>query len=100
MSEDSPLNRIVPFPVHYKKLNKGKKKGPYIWGMAHISGENRWIEMDPATLEAGNGHEHLGTLIHETIHLILPFLSEDAVLEVEAALAVQLWANGYRRGAE
>lgn len=41
--------------------------------------------------------EKLDTLVHELIHHVFPFLSEEAVLRSASVIAEQLWKQGYRR---
>lgn len=88
------MPRDKPYPVKYTNLKKHRA-----FGMAHFKPRAK-IEIEKDLLESGRGRLLLGTLIHETIHLECPWLEEDAVLQIEDAIAMQLWAAGYRRVVE
>lgn len=51
------------------------------------------IHIDPRQTE----REFLGTLVHEAAHIACPYLSEEAVVKIEATIAGVLWGQGYRR---
>ena len=68
-----------------------------ILGQAHKDEKPKWIELCSSLREDGRGHEHLATIVHETIHIAAPFLTEETVLELEKRIAAQLWGMGYRK---
>lgn len=82
-----------PYKVVVKKLGKDEQ-GYKLHGLAiyrHGRKPAR-IEIDETVV----GQDKLETLIHETVHLEAPYLEEEAVTDIGEAVAVQLWAHGYR----
>ena len=82
-----------PFRVVVKRLPKDEK-GYQLHGLAYYR-DGRTpprIELD----ERLAGALKLETLIHETVHLVAPYLDESAVTDIGEAIATQLWAFGYR----
>jgi hypothetical protein len=69
-----------------------RKLGRYkAWGMAHP--DTGIIEIDQRAV----GRKFLETLIHESHHLLQPYLCEDAVTTISAELARVLWEQGFRK---
>jgi len=54
---------------------------------------DKLIEIDPRQ-DAPN---YMDTLVHETIHIVRPELSEEAVLELANKVSTVLWDQGYRK---
>jgi hypothetical protein len=72
--------------VVIKKLGRQRK-----WGEAdHSTGI---IYIDPRA----TGIKHLEMILHESIHIIQPYLHEEAVIDVGAELTRVLWEQGYRK---
>lgn len=55
--------------------------------------ENGLIEIDPRQ----NSFDYLDTVIHETLHVLFPELSESKVISNSKKLAKVLWKLHYRR---
>lgn len=72
-------------PITYRKLGKEKA-----FGMAHSEGV---IEID----ERLKGKKQLEIIIHESIHILFPRLSENKTIEQSIILTNTLWKQGYRR---
>jgi hypothetical protein len=53
----------------------------------------RYVEIDPRQ----EAQERLDTLIHETLHVLLPFRSEPFIEKAAATLTRVLWKQRYRR---
>lgn len=74
------------------QVRERKFPGKRIWGEADK--EARVIEIDPRLSEP----QRLDTLIHEALHVTLPFLEEEAVDTAATEVANVLWRDGWRRG--
>jgi len=76
-------NRIK---VVYKNLTRQK-----VWGLAYM-GDN-YMEIDNSL----KNKRKLSTLVHESVHLAIPSLSESQVRKVERVVSNLLWQENYRR---
>lgn len=72
--------------VKYSKL--GRKK---CWGLAYQ--DTNEIELDTRL----KGQKHLEILLHETMHLLLPDLTEEEIIDKSITLTKILWNEDYRR---
>lgn len=72
--------------VVIKKLGRSK-----VWGQAFH--ETGIIEIDPRCV----GRKHLEIITHEATHIIMPYLTEEAVSKYAAELTRVLWEQGYRK---
>lgn len=72
--------------VIYKKLGHRK-------AMGLVEPGSDVIYVDPKVKD----QDLLGTLIHEGTHILQPYLTEEAVIEIEEELSKMLWAEGYRK---
>ena len=73
-----------------KKLGRSQACGVAMCG-------DRTMVLDPRTRKHGGPKGYLGTVIHETIHLLDPHLSEEEVVRREDTIAQVLWKEGYRK---
>jgi hypothetical protein len=71
--------------VVYKKLGREK-----IWGQA-----DDYIEIDPRLI--GTGIKHLEVLVHESLHVCFPDMSEQAIESAGVRISKTLWSEHYRR---
>lgn len=72
--------------VVYSDLTKHE-----VWGLAHF---------DKNIVELHNmlkGKKHLEILIHETLHLVNPFHTEEKIVEDAIVITNILWNQQYRR---
>lgn len=69
----------------YKKLGREK-----IWGQA-----DDYIEIDPRLI--GTGVKHLEVLVHESLHVCFPDISEEAIEKAGVRISKTLWSEHYRR---
>lgn len=74
-----------------KKLGRNKVGKYPIVGLAHF--DTNHIEIDPRQ----GSKDFFGTLIHEQLHLIFPYLNEDEILRAEKKLCNLLWKQNYRK---
>lgn len=74
-----------------RKVRYRFKRNPGAWGMAYPK-EHR-IELDPYLDEK----TLLDIAIHETAHVVVPDLDEEAVDRLGRACADVLWRIGFRR---
>ena len=72
--------------VKYSKLGREN-----IWGVAHCV--NNLIELDTRL----KGKKHLEILAHESLHILLPSLSEEEIVRLSVVLTKTLWSEGYRK---
>ena len=72
--------------VKYSKLGRDG-----VWGYAH--GDDNSIELDTRL----KGKKHLEILLHESLHILHPQMTEDEVEIKSIALTGVLWKEGYRR---
>lgn len=72
--------------VVYRKLGKEQAVG-----QAFL--DERLIEIDSRV----KGRSKMDTIIHETLHIILPELSETSVIEKAREMTTTLWDQGYRQ---
>ena len=72
--------------VIYKKLGRRKALGLVEPGSDVIYVDTRIKDQ-----------ELLATLIHEGTHILQPYLTEDAVIEIDEELSKMLWADGWRK---
>jgi len=72
--------------VVYSKLGRDG-----VWGYAH--GDNNSIELDTRL----KGKKHLEILVHESLHIIHPEMTENEVEIKSITLTNLLWKEGYRR---
>lgn len=72
--------------VIYKKLGRQK-----FWGQTGDADE--FVEIDPRC----KGKKHLEILIHESLHIIMPTLTEEAIENASILLTNTLWNEDYRR---
>ena len=76
-------NRIK---IHEKKLGRERA-----WGLAW-QGENL-IEIDPRQ----SPRQYLNTVIHETLHILLPSFSETKIRKMGDKISEMVWKQNYRR---
>lgn len=72
------------FKVIYKNLKK-------VWGYANV--ENKTIEVD----SRAKGKKHLEICVHESLHLMFPYLDEEEIEAKSILLTNTLWYEKYRR---
>lgn len=88
------MNVTVEFEKNMPKINGvvirklGRQK---VWGLAHH--ETGIIEIDPRA----TGRKFLEIAIHESTHILQPYLTEEAVQDFGSELARVLWDQGFRR---
>lgn len=70
--------------------NKDRKKGLRCWGLAH---PDPVIDVDPRQ----GSKNMMDSLLHETIHKLMPNLCEADVVSAAGTLKNVLWVMGYRR---
>jgi hypothetical protein len=71
--------------IEHKKLGREKA-----YGMADSDGT---IYLDPRL----KGKKHLEILVHETLHILYPMDTEEAIISKSVTLCKLLWKMGYRR---
>ena len=79
--------------INVKERPLGREKAV---GLAHYDfyGKNlNLIEIDPRQ----TSKDYLDTLIHESMHIIFPDMSETEVVKHSSRLARLIWRQGYRR---
>ena len=76
-----------------RKIRIVRKRNPGCWGMAYPSGCGYRIELDPDLDEK----TLLDIGVHETVHVVCPDLSEEAVDRIGKHCADVLWRLGFRR---
>lgn len=74
-----------------RRIRFKRKRNRGAWGLAYVN-EYR-IEIDP-DLEP---RTEMDIAIHEGLHVLFPYLPEDAVDEAGKTLADLLWRLGFRR---
>lgn len=74
-----------PVKVRYRKLGKEQA-----FGIAHI--EKRIIELD----ERLKGRALFSTLLHESIHHVLPTITEEETLRLEKEITAIMWRERKR----
>ncbi len=74
------------FKVIYKKLGRNR-----VWGFADP--DKQIVEIDPRA----KGKKHLEILVHESLHLLLPDYTEEAIVRISVKLTNTLWREEYRR---
>lgn len=72
------------FKVIYKNLKK-------VWGYAVM--ESKTIEIDTKV----KGKKHLEICVHESLHLMFPYLEEQEIEAKAILLTNTLWHEKYRR---
>lgn len=72
--------------IAYRKLGRERANGQWIETLSTI-------EIDPRL----TGEKHLEVLLHEVIHCLLPFFTEEVVEELAVNAAHFLYADGYRK---
>lgn len=72
--------------IVYRKLGRERARGQWLESALTI-------EIDPRL----KGEEHLEVLIHESLHCLLDFLSEEAVDAYAKNMARLVYADGYRK---
>lgn len=72
--------------VEYTKLGKNR-----VWGYALL--DKNTVQID----ERVDGKKHLEILIHECLHILLPELSEEAIVNKSVVLTNTLWNEHYRK---
>lgn len=88
------MNVTVEFESMYPKVKKvirrklGRNKA---WGLSNDA--TGTIEIDPRC----KGIKDIEILLHESLHIVAPFLSEEAVSALAAEQARVIWGQGYRR---
>lgn len=74
-----------------RRIRYAHKRNRGCWGKAW---PDEWrIEIDPELTDA----TELDIAIHEGLHVLFPYLPEDAVNDAGKTLADLLWRLGYRR---
>jgi hypothetical protein len=82
------ITKKLPKKIKVKERKLGREKA------AGLSWENdAVIELDPRQDEK----ERLDTLLHETLHVLFPKLSEMAVRGLAPRITAVLWNDGWRR---
>ena len=79
-------NKGIPIKVVERKLGRERA-----WGQQWPG--DRLVEIDP-TQDSKN---YLDTLIHETLHELLPRSSEETIEKCAATLTAVIWKCRYRR---
>ena len=74
-----------------RRIRFAHKRNPGVWGLAFP--DERRIEIDPAL----DDKTLLDISIHEGLHVLMPFLTEESVDDAGKTLADLLWRLGYRR---
>ena len=74
-----------------RRIRYAHRRNRGCWGMAYVD-EFR-IEIDPDLED----RTELDIAIHEGLHVLFPYLPEDAVDNAGKTLADLLWRLGYRR---
>lgn len=72
------------FKVKYKKLKR-------VWGLADL--DNKVIEVNVTA----RGKKHLEIIVHESMHLLFPDLSEEDIEKKSIFITNTLWYEKYRR---
>lgn len=72
----------------YRIIYKNLKK---VWGYANT--DNKTIEMD----KRARGKKHLEISVHESLHLMFPYLDEEEIESKSIILTNTLWHEKYRR---
>ena len=80
-----PKPRTQPKIVE-RKLGREQAHGQYFPG-------SQTIELDPRL----NGKKMLETAVHEALHFVFPFLTEEVVTSSAPKIASIVWKVGYRR---
>lgn len=75
-------------PIRIKERKLGRELAA---GQSYLS--RKLIEIDPRQ----SNKAYLDTLIHETLHLIYPRLTEKEVVQASRVLTKNIWKQGYRR---
>ena len=85
----SKADRIIKFKVFNKHIHETTDCVGQCWPFTrqHI------IEIDPRQCPK----DYLDTLIHESLHEILPRKSEKFILRAASSIANLLWRMGYRK---
>lgn len=78
----------LPKIIYEKKIIHDSKK---VWGLA--DSDKNTIQLDLSL----KGKKHLEILLHEMIHMICPFFTEEKVEEDSIYYANILWKENYRR---
>lgn len=77
-----------------RRIRFKRRRNRGVWGLAY-SDEYR-IEIDPDLDE----RTEMDIALHEGLHVIFPYLPEDAVDDAGKTLADLLWRLGFRREGE
>lgn len=74
-----------------RRIRFTHKRNPGVWGLAFP--KDFRIELDPELDEK----TEMDIALHEGLHCLMPYLSEEPIDEAGKALADLLWRMGYRR---
>ncbi len=81
MSKKTPKIKVVT-----RKLGRERA-----WGQT--DGHSGVIEIDPRL----NSKKHMEIVIHESLHVLFPDMSETQVLQKSKKLTAVLWSENYRK---
>lgn len=76
---------------HMRRIRYSHKRNRGCWGLSFP--DERRIELDPDLDEK----TEMDIAIHEGLHVLFPYLPEDAVNDAGKSLADLLWRIGFRR---
>jgi hypothetical protein len=82
------ISRKLPRKIKVRERNLGREKADGLsWE------DDALVEIDPRQSE----EERLDTLIHESLHILLPRFNEMQIRGLSKRLAPLIWKDGWRR---